>query len=186
MDSIYSYSWVDGIHLLISTQSNHDMPWQAVDRRRRERCGSWPLQVTSWPFSALRLRLAWIFTFLYCACARKTKCTFGQVDQGEQSHCDTHQPSHHGDHALRLRSLNWCPLLTTRTRTDSHFWFFRNAPITLRILLICDSYPLFLCLCIYSTYFLNLHIFLLWPHFGFDMLFDLYVLLFALREAFKL
>jgi hypothetical protein len=50
----------------------------------------------------------------------------------------------------------------------------------------CDSYPLFLCLCIYSTYFLTLHIFLLWPHFGFDVLFVLYVLLFALREAFKL
>jgi hypothetical protein len=57
---------------------------------------------------------------------------------------------------------------------------------TLRILQIRDSYPLFLCLCIYSTYFLNLNVFLHWPHFGFDMLFVLSVLLFALREAFKL
>ncbi len=51
------------------------------------------------------------------------------------------------------------PPQKTRTRTDSHFWSFRNAPITLRILLICDSYPLFLCLCIYSTYFLTCSLF---------------------------
>jgi len=148
--------------------------------------GLWPTRYepTKWhpDHSSFCLRLACIFTPFCCACERETKCTFGQVDQGEQSH----QPSHHGDHALRLRSLNWCAPVTTRMRTDSHFWFFRTAPITLRILLICDSYPLFLCICIYSTYFLTLHIFLLWPHFGFDMLFDLYVLLFALREAFKL
>ena len=79
--------------------------------------------------------------------------------------------------------------LTTifRTRADSHiFDVFRNAPITLRILVICESYSFFLCLCLYSTYLLALHILLLWPHFGFDMLFDLSALLFALREAFKL
>ena len=51
---------------------------------------------------------------------------------------------------------------------------------------MCGSYPFFLCLCLYSTYVLTLHILLLWPHFGFDMLFDLSALLFALREAFKL
>jgi hypothetical protein len=32
----------------------------------------------------------------------------------------------------------------------------------------------------------TLHICLLWPHFGFDILFVLSVLLFALREAFKI
>jgi hypothetical protein len=51
---------------------------------------------------------------------------------------------------------------------------------------MCGSYPFFLCLCLYSTYVLTLHILLLWPHFGFDMLFVLSALLFALREAFKL
>ena len=98
---------------------------------RRERCGSWQLQesslMTSWrstwkpnslhtmasdppamnhPSDVLTIRrfvrLAWIFTPLCCACARKTKCIFGQVHQGEQSL----QPSHHRHHALRLRSPN--------------------------------------------------------------------------------
>jgi hypothetical protein len=80
------------------------------------------------------------------------------------------------------------PLTSTfRTRTDSHiFNVFRNAPITLRILIMCESYPFFLCLCFYSTYVLTLHILFLWLHFGFDMLFVLSALLFTLREAFKL
>jgi hypothetical protein len=56
---------------------------------------------------------------------------------------------------------------TFRTWTDSHiFNVFRNAPITLRILIMCESYPFFLCLCLYSTYVLTLHILLLWPDFG--------------------
>ena len=43
------------------------------------------------------------------------------------------------------------------------------------------------CVCIFTLHiFRTLHIFLLWPHFGFDMLFVVSVLLFALREAFKL
>jgi hypothetical protein len=53
------------------------------------------------------------------------------------------------------------------------------------MLLICDSYPLFLCLCINFTYFLTVHIFFPWPHFGFvgfDMLFVLSVLLFWIRQ----
>jgi hypothetical protein len=52
------------------------------------------------------------------------------------------------------------PLTSTfRTRTDSHiFNVFRNAPITLRILIMCESYPFLLCLCLYSTYVLTLHI----------------------------
>jgi hypothetical protein len=100
------------------------------------------------------------YSFVLRLCTEE-KCTFGQVHHGEQSL----QPSHHGDNALRLRNLHWCPPL--KTRTDSHFFlFFRNAPITQRSLLICDSYPPFLCLCIYSTYFLALHIFLPCPHFG--------------------
>jgi hypothetical protein len=54
------------------------------------------------------------------------------------------------------------PLTSTfRTRTDLHI--FRNAPITLRILIICESYPFFLRLCL--------------------MLFVLSALLFTLREA---
>ena len=69
------------------------------------------------------------------------------------------------------------PLTSTfRTRTDPHiFNVFRNAPITLRILIICESYPfLFVSLslfyiCAYSVYIFSL----LWPHFGFDMLFVL-------------
>ena len=45
----------------------------------------------------------------------------------------------------------------------------------------------FLCLCIYSMSFLTVPIFLFWPHVRFDMLGVLSVLLlFALREAFKL
>jgi hypothetical protein len=132
------------------------------------------------------------FYFFVLRLCTEDKCTFGQVHHGEQSL----QPSHHGDNALRPHSLQWCPPLKTRTRTDSHFFLsFRNAPITLRILLICDSYPLSLCLCIYYTFFLTLHIFYIFSYstffltlasFGFDMLFVLYVLLFALREAFKL
>ena len=54
--------------------------------------------------------------------------------------------------------------------------FVGNAPITLRKLFICDSYPLFLCLCIYFTYFLTL------ASFGFYMLFVLSALLFELRR----
>ena len=47
---------------------------------------------------------------------------------------------------------------TFRTWTDSHiFNVFRNAPITLRILIMCESYPFFLCLCLYSTYVLTLY-----------------------------
>jgi hypothetical protein len=66
------------------------------------------------------------------------------------------------------------PTTTFRTGTDSHiFNVFRNAPITLRILIMCESYPFFLCLYLYSTYVLTLHILLLCPHFGFDMLFVL-------------
>ena len=53
---------------------------QAVDRRRRVWCGSWPLQ-------ASRLMTPWRSTWKP----------------------NSLQPSHHGDHALRLRSLNWCP-----------------------------------------------------------------------------
>jgi hypothetical protein len=46
-----------------------------------------------------------------------------------------------------------------RTRTDPHiFNVFRNAQITLRILIICESYPFLLCLCFCSTYVLTLHI----------------------------
>jgi hypothetical protein len=48
---------------------------------------------------------------------------------------------------------------------------------------------LILSFCVYVStlhLFLTLPIFLLWPHFGFDMIFVLSVLLFALREAFKL
>ena len=46
-----------------------------------------------------------------------------------------------------------------RTRTDPHIlMFFRNAQITLRILIICKSYPFLLCLSFCSTYVLNLHI----------------------------
>jgi hypothetical protein len=104
----------------------------AVDRRRQERCGSWPLQesslmtswrstwklnslhtmasdppaittqVTSYPFGASSPPGLDFFTPLCCACARETKCTFGQVHQGEQSL----QPSRHGHHASRLRSPN--------------------------------------------------------------------------------
>ena len=45
----------------------------------------------------------------------------------------------------------------------------------------------FLCLCIYSMSFLTVPIFLFWPHVRFGMLCVLSVLLlFALREAFKL
>ena len=55
------------------------------------------------------------------------------------------------------------PLTSTfRTRTDPHillfFTVFRNAQITLRILIICESYPFLLCLCFCSTYVLTLHI----------------------------
>ena len=52
------------------------------------------------------------------------------------------------------------PLTSTfRTRTDPHiFNVFRNAQITLRILIICASYPFLLCLCFCSTYVLTLHI----------------------------
>ena len=66
---------------------------------------------------------------------------------------------------------------TFRTWTDSHiFNVFRNAPITLRILIICESYPfLFVSLslfyiCAYSTYslysglILVLTCFLFYPH----------------------
>ena len=70
------------------------------------------------------------------------------------------------------------PLTSTfRTRTDSHiFNVFRNAPITLRILIICESYSfLFVSLflfymCAYSTYslysglILVLTCYLLYPH----------------------
>jgi hypothetical protein len=52
-------------------------------------------------------------------------------------------------------------LLTSifRTRTDPHiFNVFRNAQITLRILIICESYPFLLCLCFCSTYVLTIHI----------------------------
>ena len=46
-----------------------------------------------------------------------------------------------------------------RTRTVLHmFNVFRNAQITLRILIICASYPFLLCLCFCSTYVLTLHI----------------------------
>ena len=66
---------------------------------------------------------------------------------------------------------------TFRTRTDPHiFNVFRNAQITLRILIICESYPFLLCLCFlfyicaYSTYslysglILGLTCFLFYPH----------------------
>ena len=56
-------------------------------------------------------------------------------------------------------------LLTSifRTRTDPHIlMFFRNAQITLRILIICKSYPFLLCLCFCSTYVLNLHLYSLY------------------------
>jgi hypothetical protein len=52
-------------------------------------------------------------------------------------------------------------LLTSifRTRTDPHiFNVFRNAQITLRILIICESYPFLLCLCFCSTYVLTIQI----------------------------
>ena len=39
-----------------------------------------------------------------------------------------------------------------------YFDGFRNAQITLRILIICASYPFLLCLCFCSTYVLTLHI----------------------------
>jgi hypothetical protein len=46
-----------------------------------------------------------------------------------------------------------------RTRTDPHiFNVFRNAQITLRILIICESYPFLLCLCFCSTHVLTVHI----------------------------
>ena len=70
---------------------------------------------------------------------------------------------------------------------DSHiFNVFRNAPISL--LIICESYPcLFVSLSLFYICAYSVCIFsLLWPHFGFDMLFVLSALLFALREAFKL
>jgi hypothetical protein len=115
---------------------------QEVDRRRREQCGSWPLQgtslMTSWrstwkpnslhtmasdppamnhPSDVLTIRrfvrLAWIVTPLCCACAREMKCTFEQVHEGEQSL----QPSHHGHYALRLRSPNpsWSAIFSTKS-----------------------------------------------------------------------
>jgi hypothetical protein len=69
-------------------------------------------------------------------------------------------------HIIHTSSLKRLLLLTTllavatATRTDSH---------SLSV----------------SVYLLYIF-FLLWPHFGFDMLFVVSVLLFALREAFKL
>jgi hypothetical protein len=58
------------------------------------------------------------------------------------------------------------PLTSTfRTGTDPHiFNVFRNAQITLRILIIlnmiiCESCPFLVCLCFCSTYVLTLHIF---------------------------
>ena len=81
-------------------------------------------------------------------------------------------------------------LLTSifRTRTDPHiFDVFRHAQITLRILIICESYPfLFVSLflfyiCAYSTYSLYSGLILVLTCF-----FVLSVLLFTLREAFKL
>ena len=52
---------------------------------------------------------------------------------------------------------------------------------------MCDSYPLFLGLCVIYIFFtFILPIFFFWPHFNFDTLFGLFVLLLRLREAFKL
>jgi hypothetical protein len=81
-------------------------------------------------------------------------------------------------------------LLTSifRTRTDPHTLnVFRNAQITLRLLIICESSPfsfvsLFLFyICAYSTYSFYSDLILVLTRF-----FVLSVLLFALREAFKL
>ena len=44
----------------------------------------------------------------------------------------------------------------------TYFNVFRNAQITPRILIMCESYPFLLCLCFCSTYVLNLHIYSLY------------------------
>jgi hypothetical protein len=113
-------------------------------------CGSWPLQesslMTSWrstwktnslhtmasdppamnhPSDVLtfwRFVSDWLGFLLLCAALvhGKRNALLGkstQIHHVQQSL----QPSHHGDHTLRLRSLHWCPPLTTTTRTDSHF-----------------------------------------------------------------
>ena len=162
-------------------------------------------QVTSYPFGASSPPGLDFFTPLFCACARATKCTFGQVHQGEQSL----QPSHHGHHALRLRSPNpscsaisstksprrpriaptqpaLVPPLRRQRRGCFTFLIFsqcsNNATNTSNMRFLSSLF-----VSMYLLYiFLTLHIFLLWPHFGFDVLFDFHVLLFALREAFKL
>ena len=63
------------------------------------------------------------------------------------------------DVAIVLYRLHWCRL--HRFFGPGLFYMFnvfRNAQITLRILIICASYPFLLCLCFCSTYVLTLHI----------------------------
>ena len=127
------------------------------------------------------VRLAWIFTPLCCACARKTKYIFGQVHQGEQSL----KPSHHRHYELRLRSPNpsWSAISSTKSPRRPRIAPTQPALVPpLRrqgrglihifdlFAMLQSRYEYFLYVILilsFCVYIYTLHTFLLWPHYIF-------------------